>query len=190
MNRGYIKLFRKITDNAVFDNDEPFDKRSAWIDLLLIANHKDNYVFVGMNKVIVKRGQHKTSISKLQERWHWGEKKVNAFLELLQNEGMIYYEKHRSGMYRGVLITIVNYGLYQDFSKERTEQTAEQKTEQTADQGRNKGGIKGGIKGRINNNDKNDIKNDIKNESKNVKKPSADFDYMRNEERKHIRYEE
>ena len=178
MNRGYIKLFRKITDNCIYNSDEPFDKRSAWIDLILLANHKDNYVYNGMKKVIVKRGQHKTSISKLQERWHWGEKKVDAFLGLLQNEGMIYYEKNRSGLYRGVLITIVNYGVYQDFLKERTEQTAEQNAEQTAYQAEIKGRNKGRNKLRINNNDKNDIKNDIKNESKNVNKPAAQRDFF------------
>lgn len=178
MNRGYIKLFRKITDCDLFASDEPFDKRSAWIDLLLLANHKDNFVFNGMQKVIIKRGQYKTSIPKLQARWHWGEKKVISFLGLLQNEGMIYYEKHRSGLYRGVLITIVNYGLYQDFSKERTDQKTDQKTVQSADQGGIKGRNKGGIKGRINNNVKNDIKNDIKNENKNVNKPFGHSDFF------------
>lgn len=178
MNRGYIKLYRKITDCDIFNNDEPFDKRSAWIDLLLLANHKDNFVFNGMNKVVIKRGQHKTSLIKLQQRWHWGEKRVNAFLGLLQNEGMIHLEKCRSGMYRGVLITIVNYGVYQDFSAERTDQKQYQKTDQKQYQAEIKGGIKGGIKSSINNNVNNDIKNDIKNDSKNEKKPAAQFDFF------------
>lgn len=174
MNRGYIKLFRKITDNEMFSS-EPFDKFHAWVDLLLLANHKDGCIYRGMKKITVNRGQHHTSITKLAERWHWGERKVDDFLSLLQSEGMIYYEKSRGGAMCGTHITIVNYRVYQDFLNKNAEQNAEQITEQNAEHLQNKQQNTMQNRMQINNNVKNDIKNDIKNEPKNEKKPSADF---------------
>ena len=106
MNRGYIKLFRKLEDCPLFmEDDEPFDKRAAWIDLLLTVNHKDGSFLLGMTKYNVKRGQKWTSIGKLSERWHWGRDKVSRYLNLLESEGMIDQERTN----RGLLITIVNF---------------------------------------------------------------------------------
>lgn len=173
MNRGYIKLFRKIEDNDFFMDKEPYDKRSAWIDLLLMANHKDGYAFEGMNKIIIKRGQRKTSITKLAERWHWGTRKVSAYLDLLQSEGMIYLEKTN----RGVFITIVNYCLYQDFSGKIAEQTAQPTAQPNAEQAQNKQQNRRQSRPHTNNNDKNDIKNEFKNDSKMLKKPAAQRDF-------------
>ena len=90
MNRGYIKLFRKIEDNILWRSNEPYCKRAAWVDLILLANHKDNDFLMGNKKIVVKRGQHWTSNEKLQQRWRWSEKRVREFLKLLQEEGMIW----------------------------------------------------------------------------------------------------
>jgi len=118
MQRGFIKLYRKIEDSTMWlDNEEPFDSRSAWIDLVLMANHKDNSFIMGLQKINIKRGQKWTSSIKLSNRWGWNRRKVMKYLRLLESEGMIYLEVTN----RGLLITIVNYSLYQDFSKgERT----------------------------------------------------------------------
>ena len=113
MNRGYVKIYRCIEDNPMWLDDEPFCKRAAWIDLILQANHKDNSFILGMKKVNIKRGQKWTSASKLADRWHWGRKKVMAFLRFLQEEGQIWLEVTN----KGLLITLVNYGTYQGFLK-------------------------------------------------------------------------
>ena len=36
---GWISIYRQIQDNWIWKSKEPFDKRSAWIDLLLMVNH-------------------------------------------------------------------------------------------------------------------------------------------------------
>lgn len=174
MNRGYIKLYRKFADNEIFTDSEPFDKRSAWVDLIMTANHKDGFVFRGMTKYVIKRGQRITSLGKLAERWRWGERKVKAYLKMLENEGMIYLEVSN----RGLLITIVNYGLYQDFSPKSAEQTAEPTAEQTAERVHTKLQSEPQSRVQTNNNVKNDIKNGIKNEFKNVNKRSAHSDFF------------
>lgn len=183
MNRGYIKLFRKIEDCSLFmDDEEPFCKYAAWIDLLMMANHKDGSFILGMKKYNVKRGQKWTSITKLAERWHWCRKKVRAYLKLLESEGMVYLEITN----KGLLITIVNYGVYQDFSG-KTEQQKEQQKEQ---QRNIKSTNRRNSRSTTNNNVNNDINNDFNNELKNTKKPSADFDFLRNKERSESTYEE
>ena len=170
MNRGYIKLFRKIEDNSIFAED-PQSRLGAWVDLLLMVNHKDGSFMIGMTKYNVKRGQKWTSIGKLSERWHWGRDKVSRYLNLLENEGMIYQERTN----RGLLITVVNYGVYQDFFGSHQQQT-EQQTRQPIEQPTNiKVDNRLDSQSHTNNNVNNTIKNDIKNEPKNEKKPSADF---------------
>jgi hypothetical protein len=107
---GWIKLHRKITDCELWIDEEPFDRRSAWIDLLILANHEDKKVVFNGNAVVVKAGQRITSIRKLAERWRWGREKTTKFLNLLEALGMLTKESdnHRT------LLTIVNYGVYQD----------------------------------------------------------------------------
>ena len=38
---GWIKVHRDLNDHWIWKSKEPFDKRSAWIDLILLANFKD-----------------------------------------------------------------------------------------------------------------------------------------------------
>lgn len=178
MNRGYVKIYRCIEDNILWRTDEPFCKRAAWEDLILLANHDDNSFMLGNQKMVVKRGQHWTANCKLQKRWRWSENKVRSFLKFLQDENMIYLETNN----RGSMITLVNYGKYQDFKADTKEQKGEQKREQKGEQKkirrRTDKGADGGANGGQTIMTNNDIKNDIKNESKNEKKPAAQFDFF------------
>ena len=81
MPGGWIKLHRKLQDCWIWDNKEPFDKRSAWTDLLLSAMHNDKKIFSDNEIKIIKRGSYMTSVVKLSERWKWSRGKVNRFLE-------------------------------------------------------------------------------------------------------------
>lgn len=109
--KGWVSIHRSIYDNWIWNDDEEFDKRSAWIDLLLMVNHEDKKVLIDGNLELVKRGQRITSIRKLCNRWKWSRTKVNNFLKLLEKDNMIYLkiEPHKK-----TIITIVNYNLYQD----------------------------------------------------------------------------
>lgn len=99
MNRGWIKLHRQILECDIwigFDEepDEPFDRRSAWIDLLLRANHRDKEFLFDGQMIVVGRGQLITSVRKLAARWHWGKDKTLRFLRTLEQLNMI--ENHRT----------------------------------------------------------------------------------------------
>lgn len=112
--QGYIYLDRKIRDHWIWDL-EPYSKGQAWIDLILSASHKDSKFPFDGKPVIVKRGSFITSIRKLADRWRWSRDKVVAFLDVLEEDGMI----KRDSNYRRTLITVKNYCIYQQKSKSK-----------------------------------------------------------------------
>lgn len=107
--KGWIKLHRSLLECDLWLEEEAFDKRSAWIDLLLRANHSDKELIFDGKPMIVKRGQLVTSIRKLSVRWMWGKNKTVGFLDELEAYGMI--KRHSDS--RRTLLTIVNYEVYQ-----------------------------------------------------------------------------
>ena len=110
MKIGWIALHRKLRDCDIWLDDEPFDRRSAWIDLLLSANHEDKGLIFDGHRIVVKRGQLITSVRKLSAKWHWGKDKTLSYLRLLEELEMIKREADS----RKTLLTIVNYEFYQD----------------------------------------------------------------------------
>ncbi len=109
MASGWIKIHRQLQDSWIWKTNTPFDERSAWVDLLLSANHIDNKILFNGELITIKRGQFLTSIRKLSERWKWSINKVYRFLKLLEGDGMIRRESDSSR----TLITVVNYEIYQ-----------------------------------------------------------------------------
>ena len=105
---SWIKLYRKITENPLYFS-EVFTRLQAWIDLLIIANNDESYIYVRGNKVEIKRGQIGKTQDTLAERWRWSRGKVVRFLDELQKNGQIVQQKSKLIN----LISIVNYELYQ-----------------------------------------------------------------------------
>lgn len=115
--QGWVKIHRDLLDNELW-SDKPFTKGQAWVDLLLLANHKDKNVLIGSHTEMVERGSFITSELKLMERWGWGRKKVKLFLNFLESQKMI----ERNANNKRTAITIVNYGFYQDCDLEKEQQ--------------------------------------------------------------------
>jgi DNA replication protein DnaD len=129
-NKGWICLHRSIKDSAIWTGEEPFDQRSAWIDLLLTANHEDREIFFDGHVRTVKRGQMLTSVEKLSVRWKWNKKKTLKFLRLLEEAKMI----ERKSDKRGQQITLLNYAKYQGFQGIEGQQMGHQYTHQDTHQ--------------------------------------------------------
>jgi hypothetical protein len=106
---GWVKLHRSIIENWTW-SDKPFSKGQAWMDLIIMANHKDNKFPLGNEIVTVERGSLITSELKLMERWGWSKSKVRLFLKQLQNDSMLVKKTDR----KKTTLTIVNYGVYQE----------------------------------------------------------------------------
>lgn len=127
-NKGWISIHRKITDNAMWKSLEPFDRRSAWIDLLLLVNHEERVIQLrNGNYITVGVGQCFTSLDHLAERWHWSRNRVDRYLGHLMEQNMCT----RTGTPSGTLLTVVNYSFYQ-FGRD-TNGTADGATDGTAD---------------------------------------------------------
>jgi hypothetical protein len=109
---GWIKIYRKITENPLYFS-EPFNRSMAWIDMILIANHSDNYFFKRGIRVEVKTGQIGYDLDTLGKRWQWSRGKVERFMQMLENDKQIVRQKTNVT----TLISIVNYKEYQCDSK-------------------------------------------------------------------------
>ena len=109
MTGGWIKLHRQIVDGDLWNGTEPFDRRSAWIDLLLMVNHEPAEIMSGNKVFRIDRGQTWTTIKELSTRWRWSTKKTRLFIETLQRLRMV----SANGQTKGTLLTVENYDIYQ-----------------------------------------------------------------------------
>ena len=127
MAQGWIKLDRRIQSHWIWQEKEPFDSRSAWIDLILMASHRDTKFLLGREMVALSRGQFITSVRKLADWWGWSRKRVYNFLKLLETDGMI----QKNSDTKKTAVTIVNYGIYQD--RRDSKKTVERQRGDTAE---------------------------------------------------------
>ncbi len=119
---GWISLHRKILSNPIVCKDA--DHVAIWIYLLLNATHSEIKMVFGGTSIILKPGQLITSRKSISEKFNISESKVQRVLKLLENEQQI--EQQTNNKHR--LITIVNWGLYQDrdCKNKKSEQQKEQ----------------------------------------------------------------
>jgi hypothetical protein len=110
MHRGYIKLWRKLRDNPMWLS-EKFTRGQAWVDLLLLANHKKSMVDIRGIVVELEPGQVLGCERYLSKRWLWSRGKVRRFLQFLvqQTEPQISLQKNNVS----TVISILNWNTYQ-----------------------------------------------------------------------------
>lgn len=122
--QGYIKLQRKIQEHWIYQEKRKFSKYEAWLDMLMMANHKPNKFVHGNELVEVDKGEFITSELKLMERWDWGKNKLRLYLDLLEKDGMIVKKSDR----KKTSITICNYCIYHHYETESGPQADQDQT--------------------------------------------------------------
>jgi len=85
-------LSRRLLDNQMW-RAESFTRGQAWVDMLLLANHKDGYILKRGIEVKVKRGQIGWSELALAKRWGWSRGKIRRFLGTLVGKEKIVQQK-------------------------------------------------------------------------------------------------
>ena len=119
MQRGWIKVWRKLQDDEIWMNPEPFNKRDAWVDLLLMTWAKDKTFIIGNRAVKLEPGQIFLAYRFLCSKWHWSKGKLKDYLDLLASpeiKKIIYKSTHD-----GTLVTILKWETYQGiFEVDRT----------------------------------------------------------------------
>lgn len=122
--RGYIKLYRQITDNE-FYFAERFSKIMCWIDLLLLATHSDNNANIRDNirNIVIKLNPGELCYSKkeLSKRWKMNERTVSKILKMFQDREMITYKTYKI---KGANITTLTKILkWDEFQNQNIQQT-------------------------------------------------------------------
>lgn len=109
---NYIPINRRIFEHALWTEDRPKSKFEAWIDLIRSARFEDGEASALIGGRIVKwnRGEYPASLRFLAERWKWSKNKVDDFIKLLENDGMIT-RRTAKGTSQNI-ITLCNYDSY------------------------------------------------------------------------------
>lgn len=130
-NKGWVKLWRDQFNNWVSDR-KPWCDGYAWCYLYSRANHKKRIVNFRNQYIEVERGQLLTSKLKLQRIFGWSYKRTTAYLKALEKDKMCTIRTTN----RYIIITIVNYDLYQSKEEQGIEQKGEQRVEQEKNRSR------------------------------------------------------
>lgn len=110
MKEGYIKLYRGLEDNPLWTFDV-FSKAQAWIDLLLLTNHKPGHIRLKNGEIVqINRGECGWSMESLAKRWQWSRGKVKRFFDYLKNEKMI----QQTDIPKVTIIKVLNYERFQN----------------------------------------------------------------------------
>lgn len=118
--QGWIKTYRNILDHWVWQDPMTF---RCWMYILLKANHSDKKVMFDGSLMTIGRGQFLTSIRKLGDDVGCSRDKIRKILQTLKEDNMVSVR----ATHRGTLLTVINYGVYQDST--HTESSTEQATE-------------------------------------------------------------
>ncbi len=110
---GWIILYRSIMENELYFK-QTFTDIMAWIDLLMLANHKDGIFVMNGNRININRGQVGYSQKQLAQRWKWSRGKVKRYLNHLENEDQIEQVNVQADKRLKSIITITNYDHFQE----------------------------------------------------------------------------
>lgn len=119
---GWIKLHRKILDNPVVCKDA--EHLAIWMYLLLNATHTNYDSMFKGNRITLMPGQLITGRKSISSTLKINESKVQRVLKLFENEQQI--EQQASNQNR--LITILNWGLYQNNEQQIEQQLNNERT--------------------------------------------------------------
>ena len=117
---GFIRLSRKFFKHPFWTEDRTRSLAEAWLDLIRSARFEvaPEKLIVKMKTVTINRGELRASQRFLSKRWNWSVGKVNRFMNLLEDEGMIERRKEHSE----TIVSIANYDYYNPLPKTGNEQ--------------------------------------------------------------------
>ena len=107
MYRGYVKLWRKLEDSQIFQNEKAL---KIWIWILIRANHKENTVLFGRQKILIHKGEFVMGLNKASEHLNLAKSTIHFWVNYLNDLGMVELKKTN----KFTLIKIKNWEDYQD----------------------------------------------------------------------------
>jgi hypothetical protein len=121
LDRGYVKNWRKIKDEPWYT--QPLTAHLAQ-HLIREANHKDKKIIWNRREITVKRGQLITGRDRLSHETGLSHQNIRTSLEILKNSEFLTIKSTN----KFSIITICNYGKYQDQNLESNQQSNQQTT--------------------------------------------------------------
>ena len=116
MQRGYVKVWRKIEDSGLIQLPNTL---ALFMHILLKASHKDIKRGTSTGVVELKRGQYISGIHKLSEALEQSERQIRTSIKRLIDLGIISVQTTN----KYSIYTIENYDKYQDSDEQSDNQT-------------------------------------------------------------------
>jgi hypothetical protein len=116
MNRGYVKVWRKIEDSGLIQLPNTL---ALFMHLLLNATHKDRKVGTTTGVIELKRGQFISGLHKLSSKLEQSDRQIRTSVDRLVKLGIISVQATN----KYSIYTIENYGLYQDSDTQNDKET-------------------------------------------------------------------
>lgn len=120
-NKGWTKLYRGQFLHWISER-KPWCDGYAWAYLYSQANHKPGVINFRNQYIDIERGQFLTSKLKLQKIFGWSYRRTTGYLKALEKDKMCTIRTTN----RFIVITIVNYEVYQSKEDNKVEQKEEQ----------------------------------------------------------------
>ena len=86
--QGWIKLHRNLANSDLWLS-EPFSRGQAWVDLLMLANHKPGHIRKRGVRIDLQAGECGWSERELAARWQWSRGKIRRFFDELEKDERI-----------------------------------------------------------------------------------------------------
>lgn len=116
MNRGYVKVWRKIEDSGLIQLPNTL---ALFMHLLLNATHKDRKVGTTTGVIELKRGQFISGLHKLSSKLEQSDRQIRTSIDRLVKLGIISVKATN----KYSIYTIENYSIYQDSDTQNDNQT-------------------------------------------------------------------
>lgn len=110
---GYIKLYRKLLENKIFDNEKLL---KVWVWCLLKATYKEHDQLVGLQTVHLMPGQFIFGRFKNAEELKINPNTLKKYMEFLSSERLISIKSTN----KFSVVTVVNWELYQSEEENNT----------------------------------------------------------------------
>lgn len=105
-NQGWIKIYRKLENSSIFSSEKGL---KIWIWCLLHAGHKENDIYLNLQKIHLQRGQFVFGRESASKQLGMSPSTVRNWIRLLKKDS--YIDITATNKYS--IITVLNYGQYQ-----------------------------------------------------------------------------
>jgi len=120
MNRGFIKIYRKIQDNPVYQDSKLF---LVFTEFLFRAALDQKWVKATKGEIQLERGQCFFGIGEMAVKRQLSPQQIRSSIRRLENMGIIKANRTK----KGTIVTIVNFDIYNPTSPKRSTEQANKK---------------------------------------------------------------